>query len=83
MSDDRPAKLLQQAEAVALLDTVVDPITKNLVRALVTSLWLESQRLPPRWDVDMAFFVRGAIRCCSQHELLRSVLANQVDDDAL
>lgn len=81
--DDEPAKLLRQAEAVALLDTVADPITNNLVRALITSLWLENQRLPPRWNVDMEFLVRGAIRCCSQHQLLRSVLENQADDDAL
>ncbi len=74
------AKLLRQSEAVVLLDAVTDPITRNLVRALVTSLWRESQRQPPTADIDMEFVVRGAIRCCSQHALLRSVLADQVDD---
>ena len=81
--NDITAKLRRQSEAAALLDAVTDPITKNLVRALITSLWRESQRQPPLWDIDMEFLVRGAIRCCSQHDLLRSVLAGQFDDDAL
>ncbi|MBA3549721.1 MAG: hypothetical protein H0T76_24850 [Nannocystis sp.] len=80
MPDPQPT-FLRQTEASALIAAIADPITRDLVRALLTRLWWQRQAGPPPVaDFDLEFFVRAAIAFGEQHALIGSILQGDHQD---
>jgi hypothetical protein len=75
-----PGTLLNCDEAIAFIEHIQDPITKNLVNMafvhLVKRVHLE-KREPPRADLDMLFLVTALTDFFAEHEVIARTLGGE------
>lgn len=87
--ENNEAVMLRYKEFTQLVESVKDPITKNLLSAVATCIikrFLTRENLPIE-NFDLRFFSEAMLEFCNDHKFIQSILNGEkvgwLDDDEI